>query len=222
MNRILIAEDEQRIAAFLKKGLAAHGFVTTVVEDGTSAAYLARSQDFDLLLLDLALPGKDGLTVLKELRARGEQLPVIILTVFDDVRDKVTGLEAGADDYITKPFRLEELVARVRVQLRNVFQPKTEEKVMFSVGNILLDLRKRQVQVAGRFVELSTREFTLLEILVRRAGEAISREELLNHVWGYDYEPNSNIVDVYIGYLRKKLGDNCIETIRGFGYRLRI
>lgn len=156
MNRILIAEDEQRIAAFLKKGLEAHGFVTTVVEDGNSAAYLARSQDFDLLLLDLALPGKDGLTVLKELRARGEQLPVIILTVFDDVRDKVTGLEAGADDYITKPFRLEELVARVRVQLRNVLQPKTEEKVMF-----------------------------------------------------------------HVGYLRKKLGNNCIETIRGFGYRPR-
>lgn len=219
--RILIAEDEQRIAAFLKKGLEAHGFATTVVEDGNSAAYLARSQDFDLMLLDLALPGKDGLTVLRELRQRGEQLPVIILTVFDDVRDKVTGLEAGADDYITKPFRLEELIARVRVQLRNVRQPKTEEQMVFQAGNIVLDLRKRQVQVAGRHVELSTREFTLLEMLVRRCGEAISREELLNHVWGYDYEPNSNIVDVYIGYLRKKLGNKYIETVRGFGYRLQ-
>lgn len=220
MNRILIAEDEPRISAFLKKGLEANGFATTVVEDGNGAAYLARSQDFDVMLLDLVLPGKHGLQVLEEIRDRGEQLPIIILTAFDDVKDKVAGLEAGADDYITKPFRLEELIARVRVQLRKTHSPQKEE-MLLQVGNIVLDLRKRQVQVAQRLVELPIREFTLLEMLMRHPGEVISREDLLNHVWGYDYEPNSNIVDVYIGYLRKKLGNKLIETVRGIGYRLR-
>jgi len=220
MNRILIAEDEPRISAFLKKGLEANGFATTIVEDGNGAAYLARSQDFDVMLLDLVLPGKHGLKVLEEIRARGEQLPIIILTAFDDVQDKVAGLEAGADDYITKPFRLEELIARVRVQLRKTHSPQKEE-MLLQVGNIVLDLRKRQVQVAKRLVELPIREFTLLEMLMRHPGEVISREDLLNHVWGYDYEPNSNIVDVYIGYLRKKLGNKLIETVRGIGYRLR-
>ncbi|MBE9190273.1 response regulator transcription factor [Gloeocapsopsis crepidinum LEGE 06123] len=220
MNRILIAEDEPRISAFLKKGLEANGFATTVVEDGNGAAYLARSQDFDVMLLDLVLPGKHGLKVLEEIRDRGEQLPIIILTAFDDVQDKVAGLEAGADDYITKPFRLEELIARVRVQLRKTHSPQKEE-MLLQVGNIVLDLRKRQVQVAKRLVELPIREFTLLEMLMRHPGEVISREDLLNHVWGYDYEPNSNIVDVYIGYLRKKLGNKLIETVRGIGYRLR-
>ncbi|PIG93629.1 response regulator transcription factor [Gloeocapsopsis sp. IPPAS B-1203] len=220
MNRILIAEDEPRISAFLKKGLEANGFATTIVEDGNGAAYLARSQDFDVMLLDLVLPGKHGLQVLEEIRDRGEQLPIIILTAFDDVQDKVAGLEAGADDYITKPFRLEELIARVRVQLRKTHSPQKEE-MLLQVGNIVLDLRKRQVQVAKRLVELPIREFTLLEMLMRHPGEVISREDLLNHVWGYDYEPNSNIVDVYIGYLRKKLGNKLIETVRGIGYRLR-
>lgn len=220
MNRILIAEDEPLISAFLKKGLQANGFVTTVVEDGNSTAYLARSQDFDLLLLDLVLPGKHGLKVLEEIRDRGEQLPVIILTAFDDVKDKVTGLEAGADDYITKPFRLEELIARIRVQLRKQ-SPEHKKQMLLQFSHVVLDLRKRQVQVGGRFVELSTREFTLLEMLMRRPGEVISREELLNHVWGYDYIPNSNIVDVYIGYLRKKVGNEFIETVRGIGYRLQ-
>lgn len=221
MNRILIAEDEPRISAFLKKGLEANGFATTVVEDGNGAAYLARSQDFDVMLLDLVLPGKHGLKVLEEIRNRGEQLPIIILTAFDDVKDKVAGLEAGADDYITKPFRLEELIARVRVQLRKTHSSQPKEEMLLQVGNIVLDLRKRQVRVADRLVELPIREFTLLEMLMRHSGEVVSREELLNHVWGYDYEPNSNIVDVYIGYLRKKLGNKLIETVRGIGYRLR-
>lgn len=221
MNRILIAEDEPLISAFLKKGLHANGFVTTVVEEGNSAAYLARSQDFDVMLLDLVLPGKHGLKVLEEIRNRGEQLPVIILTAFDDVRDKVAGLEAGADDYITKPFRLEELIARIRVQLRKHRSPEKTENTILQFGSIMLDLRRHQVQVGDRFVELSTREFTLLETLMRYPGKAISREELLDRVWGYDYAPNSNIVDVYIGYLRKKVGNKFIKTIRGIGYRLQ-
>lgn len=220
MNRILIAEDEPLISTFLKKGLEANGFVTTIVEDGNAAVYLAHSQDFDLLLLDLVLPGKHGLNVIEQIRDRGEHLPIIILTVFDDVKDKVAGLEIGADDYITKPFRLEELIARIRVQLRKNQSPQKKEEMLLRFGNIVLDLRKRQAQVADCLVELSTREFTLLEMLMRRPGDVISREDLLNHVWGYDYAPNSNIVDVYIGYIRKKLGNKRIETVRGIGYRL--
>lgn len=221
MNKVLIVEDEPRIAAFLKKGLEANGFATTVVEDGQSASYLASSADFDVMILDLGLPGKSGLEVLAEVRRRGETLPIIILTVFDDVNHKVTGLESGADDYVTKPFRLEELVARIRVQLRKSPVSHVPEDVVLQSRDIVLDLRRRQVQQAGRLVELSTREFTLLELFMRRPGEAISRDDLLNEVWGYDYSAGSNVVDVYVGYLRKKLGSRLIETVRSIGYRFK-
>jgi DNA-binding response OmpR family regulator len=222
MNRILIAEDEPRIAAFLEKGLRANGFTTAVVEDGHEAVLMAQTRDFDLLILDLGLPGKDGLTVLEELRGRGEQLPIIILTARDDVSDKVAGLEGGADDYVTKPFRFEELLARVRVRLRDSHSPKGKEAMVMRAGNVVLDLRARQVRAGDRLIELSAREFTLLETFLRHPGQVMSREQLLSHVWGYDYDPGSNIVDVYVGYLRKKLGGDWIETVRGMGYRLRI
>ncbi len=182
---------------------------------------MAQSGDFDLLILDIGLPGKDGWTVLEELRGQGEQLPIIILTARDDVRDKVAGLEGGADDYVTKPFRFEELLARVRVRLRGSRLPKGNEEMVLRAGNIVLDLRSRSCRVGARAVELSAREFMLVEAFVRHPEQVMSREQLLSHVWGYDYNPGSNIVDVYVGYLRKKLGDNLIETVRSMGYRLR-
>lgn len=221
MNRILIVEDEPRIAAFLEKGLKANGFTTTVAKDGREAVLFADSNDFDLLLLDIGLPGKDGWAVLAEIRGRGEQLPIIILTARDDISDKVAGLEGGADDYVTKPFRFEELLARVRLRLRDRSQPTPKDEMLIKAGNIVVDLRSRQVRVGDRFVELSAREFTLVETFLRHPGQVMSREQLLSHVWGYDYDPGSNIVDVYVGYLRKKLQTNRIETVRGMGYRLK-
>jgi DNA-binding response OmpR family regulator len=221
MNRILIAEDEPRIAAFLQKGLQAHGFTTTVADDGIEAAYMARSDQFDLLILDLGLPEKHGVQVIEELRGRGEVLPIIVLTVIQDVQDKVKALEAGADDYLTKPFSLEELIARIRVQLRYQRSSQPSEEMVLRAGDLVIDLRQRRIQFKGQSIELSTREFTLLEMLARQPGRVWTREDLLDQVWGYDYDPNSNIVDVYVGYLRKKLGRGLIKTVRGIGYRLQ-
>jgi len=219
MSRILIAEDEPRLASFLEKGLKANGFVTTVVEDGHIASLVARDDEFDLLILDIGLPGMDGFHVLSEIRNRGQRLPVIFLTARDELDDKITGLEGGADDYMTKPFRFEELLARVRVRLRD---DGSREQSRLEAGGITLDLRTRQAGVDGGQVTLTAREFTLLETFMRHAGQMLSREQLLSHVWGYDYDPGSNVVDVYIGYLRRKLGDGSIETVRGMGYRLRV
>lgn len=216
MNRILIAEDEPGIASFIEKGLKAHGFTTVTVEDGVSAAHAARDSSFDLLILDLGLPGQDGQDVLTEIRSRGQHLPVIILTARKGVGETVRGLESGADDYMTKPFSFEELLARVRVCLRDRGQP--EALVLDSAG-VRLDLRARKVEVGGCQIELSAREITLLETLMRHPGQVLSREQLLSRVWGYDFEPGSNVVDVYIGYLRKKLGGDVIATVRGLGYR---
>ena len=216
MTRILIAEDEERIASFVEKGLRANGFSTQVAAEGEEALRLARSRRFDLLILDLGLPGKDGFEVLRELREAGSQLPVVILTARDSVGDTVAGLEGGADDYITKPFRFEELLARVRVRLRG---ERAAELTVLNAGDATLDLRMRQVIVEGRAVDLSAREFALAELFFRHAGQVLSREQLLSHVWGYDFDPGSNIVDVYVGYLRKKLGKDRITSIRGMGYR---
>ena len=217
MNRILIAEDEPRLVSFLEKGLRANGFVTTVAKDGATASMMARDDQFDLLILDLGLPGKDGTEVLRELRSAAQRMPVIILTARDDVSDKVAGLERGADDYVTKPFRFEELLARVRVRLRD---ERAVESTVLRAGEIVLDLRTRRASTEGRTVDLTAREFTMLEVLIRHAGQVLSREQLLSHVWGYDYDPGSNVVDVYIGYLRRKLGPGLIHTARGVGYRL--
>jgi two-component system response regulator QseB len=216
LDRILIAEDEPRLASFLEKGLRASGFTTTVVADGTAASMIASDDDFDLLVLDLGLPGKDGFDVLRELRSRGQHLPVIILTARDDVPDKVAGLEGGADDYVTKPFKFEELLARVRARLRS--RPASEPSAL-QIGGVVLDHRTRRVAVAGGTVELSAREFTMLETFMRHAGQVLSREQLLSHVWGYDHDPGSNVVDVYVGYLRRKVGSERIVTVRGAGYR---
>jgi DNA-binding response OmpR family regulator len=217
VNRILIAEDAERLSAFLEKGLRANGFVTTVVPDGPRAIAMARDEDFDLLILDLGLPGLDGLTVLRTMRAQGSRMPVLILSARDEVHDKVAGLEDGADDYMTKPFRFEELLARVRVRLRD---SGTTEQTILSAGPLTLDLRTRRASVEGRTVELSAREFTMLEVFLRHPGQVLSREQLLSHVWGYDFDPGSNVVDVYVGYLRRKLGHERIATVRGMGYAL--
>lgn len=218
MTRILIAEDEERIVSFLEKGLRSSGYVTTAVFSGPDALAYARDDDFDLLILDLGLPGLDGQEVLRQLRARGERLPVVILTARDGVEDTVAGLEGGADDYVTKPFRFEELLARVRVRLRD--GGSAAESTVMTHGSLTLDLRTRRAAREGRTVELTAREFTLLETLLRHPDQVLSREQLLSHVWGYDFDPGSNVVDVYVRYLRRKLGADVIETVRGMGYRL--
>ncbi|MDQ3611097.1 MAG: response regulator transcription factor [Actinomycetota bacterium] len=217
MSRILVVEDEPRIASFLQKGLRAEGHVTTVVDNGDDASALARSQDFDLVLLDVGLPGKDGFAVLADLRGRGERLPVILLTARDAVPDRVNGLDAGADDYVTKPFSFEELRARVRVRLR---ESSDDYPTTLAAGRVRLDLLSRTATVDGRTVELTAQEFVLAEVLLRHPQQVLSREQLLSQVWGYEYDPGSNIVDVYVGYLRRKLGKAVIETVRGVGYRL--
>jgi two-component system copper resistance phosphate regulon response regulator CusR len=219
VSRILVAEDEARLASFLEKGLRASGFTITVVGDGIAAESLAKGGDFDLLILDLSLPRKDGLDVLRDLRAAGERLPVIVLTARGDPHDRVEGLESGADDYLPKPFHFEELVARIRVQLRG--GDPTAEETQLRVGDVALDLRTRWASVAGDTVELSAREFELLRTFLQHPNQVLSREQLLARVWGYDYDPGSNVVDVYVGYLRKKLGQEKLETLRGVGYRFR-
>ncbi|MEM9087699.1 MAG: response regulator transcription factor [Cyanobacteria bacterium P01_F01_bin.53] len=226
MHRILITEDEPRIASFIKKGLNAHGFTTEVAINAKQAIVQVLNASFDLLILDLGLPDKDGHQVIQELRGQGATLPIIILTARDDIHDKVTGLEGGGDDYVTKPFRFEELLARVRVRLRQppqgvVTAAATGHKQRLWSGDMSLNLLTRQVQVGNGIVDLPAREFTLAEVFFRHPGQVLSREQLLDSVWGYDYSPGSNIVDVYVGYLRKKLGADLIETVRGIGYRLR-
>ncbi|MFI7455008.1 response regulator transcription factor [Nonomuraea sp. NPDC049714] len=218
MNRILIAEDEARIASFLEKGLRGNGFVTAVVEDGVAAYDVAASGAFDLLILDIGLPLSDGFTVLRRLREAKVGIPVIILTARDSVTDTVAGLEGGADDYIAKPFAFEELLARVRLRLRADRQP---EVTVLRVSDLALDLRTRRAYVGERSVDLSTREFALAEVFCRHPDQVLTREQLLSHVWGFDFDPGSNVVDVYVRYLRRKIGADRIETVRGTGYRLR-
>jgi two-component system, OmpR family, response regulator QseB len=223
MSRILIIEDEPRISAFLEKGFQSSGFTTTVVDNGRDGLEMAIGNEFDLIILDLGIPIKSGFAVLEELRGQGSQVPVIILTARDEVTDKVTGFESGADDYVTKPFRFEELLARVRARLRSGGAiAAAEAEMVLQFRDIVLDLRTRRVKVGDAPVDLSAREFTLAETFLRHPDQVMSREQLLNHVWGYDYDPGSNIVDVYVGYLRKKLGEGLIETVRGMGYRLKV
>ena len=217
MTRILIAEDEPHIVRFLVKGLQAEGYATTAAEDGDEALRLARSGAFDLMLLDLGLPRRDGLRVLGEMRRARVSMPVIVVTARGSSEDIVTGLDSGADDYLSKPFRLAELLARVRARLR----PATaQEAAVLRNGDLVLDLLTRQARVGSRTVDLSAREFALAEVFLRHPGQVLSREQLLSHVWGYDYDPGSNVVEVYVRYLRSKIGPDRIATIRGAGYRL--
>lgn len=218
MSRILIAEDEERIASFVQKGLRANGFDTEIVGDGQSAYDQARYGDHDLLILDIGLPEMDGFTVLRRLRDELVTIPIIMLTARDAVEDRVAGLGGGADDYLAKPFAFDELLARVRLRLRS--EVPTESSVL-TVGGAELNLRTRRIHVDGGEHDLSAREFALAEMLFRHPDQVLSREQLLSQVWGFDFDPGSNVVDVYVRYLRNKLGTDRIETVRGMGYRLR-
>jgi DNA-binding response OmpR family regulator len=217
MSRILVVEDEPRIAAFLEKGLTASGWSTTISSTGREGLQRARTEDFDLLILDLGLPDIDGLEVLAELRRGDSRVPVVIVTARDDLTNTVAGLDAGADDYIVKPFSFEELLARVRLRLREAQSP---DQTTLKAGGAELDLRRRQAIVDGETVDLTAREFALAEVFFRHPGQVFSREHLLSHVWSDAHRPRSNVVDVYVGYLRKKLGKERIANRRGLGYSL--
>jgi DNA-binding response OmpR family regulator len=219
MARILIIEDEERIASFVAKGLRADGHRPTIAGDGLTGLDLALSGGFELVVLDIGLPRLDGFGVLEQLRAQGSKVPVIVLTARDSVLDTVSALEGGADDYMPKPFRFAELLARVHLRLRQSEEQRPAELGTLEAGGVQLDLRTRRAVVAGREVELSAREFALAEIFMRHPGQVLSREQLLDQVWGYDFDPGSNVVDVYVGYLRRKFGAATIATVRGMGYR---
>lgn len=231
-GHILVIEDEPGIVDFLERGLCAHGFEVVAALDGESGIARARSEPVDLVVLDLMLPGRSGLDVLGWLRSSRPGVPVIVLTALDDIEHRVTGLDAGAADYLTKPFSLAELAARIRAQLRIAAQaPQTN----LSGGGIEVDLLTREVRREGELVRLSTTEFELLTYLMRNRGQVLSRGQILRAVWGYEYDPGTNVVDVYVGYLRRKLrparGQNQaagpggraantpIATIRSVGYR---
>jgi DNA-binding response OmpR family regulator len=217
--RILIAEDEPLIVSFIEKGLKGNGFVTLSVDDGATAAELARDADFDLLLLDVGLPKLNGFEVLDEVRGRGETLPIILLTARTEVEATVKGFELGADDYLAKPFRFEELLVRIRARVRDRSRQAQTTPAVVAANGVELDVHTRRATVDGREVDLSAKEYLLAETLIRHAGQVLTREQLLNQAWGYDFDPESNVVDVYIRYLRKKLGPDTIQTIRGAGYR---
>jgi two-component system, OmpR family, response regulator len=215
--KLLLVEDEERIASFIVTGLEAHGYEVEHVATGAEALARLRGSEPDLVVLDLALPDIDGLDVLRSLREEKKPVSVIILTARADVDDLVDGLDLGADDYLTKPFAFDELLARVRARLR--VRP-AEEPTVLRAGKLSLDLKTRQVALEGQAVDLAAREFALLEAFMRHPGQVLSREQLLTQVWGHGDEPAKNVVEVYVGYLRRKLGDDCIETVRGLGYRL--
>jgi DNA-binding response OmpR family regulator len=219
--RILVVEDERPIAEFVQRGLEAEGYAVSCAHDGEQGLALARSGDYGLVLLDVLLPRLSGLEVLRRIRDADGTVPVIMLTALTETEDVVTGLDLGANDYLGKPFAFAELLARIRAQLR---QPGQSDPTVLGVGGINLDFRTRKVDRAGREVSLTAREFELLAYLMRHPDQVLSRAEILNAVWGYDYDPGTNVLDVYIGYLRRKLSkadrDAPIETVRSAGYRL--
>lgn len=221
MQKILLVEDEANIARFVELELRHEGYEVTKAEDGREGLKLAETGEFDLMLLDIMLPGLNGLEVLRRLR-KSSALPVIMLTARDAVMDKVTGLDMGADDYITKPFSIEELLARIRTALRKKSAPALPQ---LSIGPLTLDIARHQLQVAGEQVELTGREFALLQTLMENKDIVLSRETLMERVWGYDYMGETNVVDVYIRYLRAKIGEKTdqplIHTVRGVGYVAR-
>jgi two-component system, OmpR family, response regulator len=215
--RLLVVEDEERVASFLTKGLRAHGYTVDWVRTGKDALERLANPGISLVILDLGLPDLDGLEVLERMRQRGSPVPVLVLSARGRVGDRVRGLNLGADDYLGKPFAFEELLARVRANLR----PRAAmSPAVLRAGSISIDLLRREVTTGGRTVSLSAREFALLKVLADHPGEVLSRQELLSMAWGLDFDPQTNLVDVYVGYLRRKLGEPVIETVRGAGYCL--
>lgn len=216
--KLLVVEDEERVASFLHKGLRAHGYDVEWVQTGQDALRRLMDPGISLVILDLGLPDLDGLDVLEGLRGRGSAVPVLVLSARGRVDDRVTGLNLGADDYLGKPFAFEELLARVRANLR----PRTADAPgVLQAGGICIDPLRREVTVDGRAVSLSAREFSLLKAFADHPGQVLSRQELLSMAWGIDFDPQTNLVDVYVGYLRRKLGEPVIETVRGAGYCLQ-
>ena len=220
--RVLVIEDERTLAGFIEQTLRADGYAVTVCHDGPTGEAAALTGDYAVVLLDLTLPGKDGLDVLRGIRALMPELPVIALTARAAIEQRVEGLDRGANDYVTKPFSFEELLARVRAQLRS---PGQRESSVLEAGDIRMDLRTRRIQRDGHDVQLTAREFEVLAYLMRHPDQVLSREQILNAVWGFDFDPGTKVLEVYIGYLRRKLcADNeadPIETVRNVGYRLR-
>jgi DNA-binding response OmpR family regulator len=214
LAHLLLIEDDPRIREIVERGLGDQGFTISTAPDGSAGLELVDELDLDLLLLDLLLPGIDGLDVLAEVRARKPELPVVALTALDDTGSKVGGLDAGADDYVTKPFSIDELAARVRARLRR----RGENDQFLKAGPLTLDVSAHRVVLDEQEVHLSAREFGLLATFMRQPGEVLTRDELLKSVWGLDFDPGSNVVDVYVGSLRRKIGDRFIETVRGAGY----
>ena len=215
--KLLVVEDEERVASFLKKGLRAHGYSVDWVQNGQDALQRVMDPGISLVILDLGLPDLDGLEVLEGMRERGSAVPVVVLSARGRVDDRIKGLNLGADDYLAKPFAFEELLARVRANLR----PRAASPGMVCVGSICVDLVRREVTVDGRTWTLPAREFSLLKAFACHPGQVLSRQELLSLAWGMNFDPGTNLVDVYVGYLRRKLGETVIDTVRGAGYRLR-
>ncbi|MEQ8834436.1 MAG: response regulator transcription factor [Miltoncostaeaceae bacterium] len=216
--KILVVEDEARIASFVVRGLRAEGYAVEHVETGEEALRRGRADDVDLMILDLGLPDMDGLDVLRRLRTDGSHLQVLVLTARGGVSDRVEGLDMGADDYLTKPFAFDELLARVRARVRDRGTDEAGAGIL-EVGDVTLDVARRRVRVGEVEHDLTAREFALLQAFMRRPDQVLSRERILSQVWELDWDPGSNVVDVYVRYLRRKLGDERIETVRGVGYR---
>jgi len=220
--KILAAEDDRKILSFVRKGLTEQGYTVEVTSNGDEAFLLATTQTYDAIVLDIMLPGRDGLSVLRGLRERKNTVPVILLTARSAVSERVEGLRMGADDYLTKPFYMEELVARLQAVVR---RNSGEQLSVLRAGDVTVNLITREVRRGGQAIELTTREFALLELLVRSPGRVFPRTQLLEHVWGYDFDPETNVVDVCIRRVRSKIdmadGPSLIETVRGVGYRLR-
>jgi two-component system OmpR family response regulator len=218
--RVLIVEDDLGIVRFLERGLAAHGHRAITADNGEDGVRLAADVSVELDLLDFMLPQLDGHRVLERIRLRRPELPVLMLTARDELKSKVDALDAGADDYLTKPFDLEELLARIRALTRRADQPRASR---IEAGDLKVDLRSRRVWRGDRVVELSSREFALLEYFMRHPGQVLSRQQILSAIWDFAFDPGSNVVDVYVSYLRNKIDrpgePSLIETVRGAGYR---
>lgn len=220
--RILVVEDDRKVASFIRQGLAEEGHTVETAADGPAALDLLAGGPYDLVILDVMLPGRDGFAVLREARASGVRAPVLMLTARDTVADKVAGLDAGADDYLVKPFDFEELVARVRALLRRAADRRAP---VLQLADLSLDPATRKVTRGGRRIELTSREWALLEYFMRSAGRVLTRPMLVQRVWGLDFDPESNIVEVYVGYLRKKIDGpgerRLLHTVRGAGYVMK-